>query len=135
MTIPLERKRRRDIEPDMAPLIDIVFLLLIFYMLTSSFAVPSALDLSLPEGGAPTSEVLETLVISVDRHGVLRVNGDEVEWDGVSSMVRARLADSADLRVRVEMDRGLAVARMVELLDTLQAAGVRNLDIATEERR
>ncbi len=135
MSIPLDRIRRRDMELDMAPLIDIVFLLLVFYMLTSSFAVPSALDLTLPEGGAPSSETPKALAISVDRHGVLRVDGDEAEWDSLSSTVRARLADNADLRVRIEIHRGLAVARMVDLLEVLRSAGVTNLDIATEESR
>ena len=70
----LKEKRRLDL----TPMIDVIFLLLIFFMLTSIYSKP-VIPLNLPEGASAEKEERESLEIAIDRDGVITVDGSQVE--------------------------------------------------------
>ncbi len=124
--------RSRDSILDITPMIDVVFLLLLFYMLTSSFSTDSAVSLDLPSGGTRMDVQPERMLISMDRHGNLFVDGLPCLQRELRKQLKTRLEKNSDLYVRLEMDRKLPVEQLVRVVDRLKEAGVRNLDIGTE---
>lgn len=106
-----------------APLIDVVFLLLLFFMVTSSFQHPEAIELALPESSTAASDEDRVLSVSVDAAGAVHVGGKLVELVDLRSLVSDVLAADAEAVVAVHTDAGAQVQRMVDVLDAVRAAG------------
>ena len=111
------RPKRPQLTLDMAPLIDVVFQLLIFFMLSSSFVVPN-LELSLPEvGGSSDPSQQSGLVVSVDRDGMIFLNHDPVDRREFRQRLETRLAMQDDKIVNLRMDGSRPSWTSVELED------------------
>ena len=119
---------------DIAPLIDIVFLLLVFFMLTSTFLVPEAVELQLPESA--TAEVTDTpaVTVTLDAQGGITLNGEPVTLDGLRPALTPLLADQAATPVTLKSDARARVQLLLEVMDEIRAAGGRNIDLATSPR-
>lgn len=116
---------------DIAPLIDVVFLLLIFFLLTSSFIVQPGIRVNLPK--AVTSEVVQ------ERSLVVLVTGENLVYLG------DRLVTLADLRTAltkaakeqtqmlIKADRGASLGRVVEVWDLCREVGIAQINIATHQ--
>jgi biopolymer transport protein ExbD len=112
----------------LTPLIDVVFILLVFFMLASSFTDWRSLRLTAAEaGGAAEPGVVGAMLVEV-RPGGLRLAGRAVAEEALV----ARLAARPQTRVLVRPAGGVEMQRVVDLLDRLAAAGVARLDLVGE---
>lgn len=127
------RPKRPSHTIDMAPLIDVVFLLLIFFMLTSSFTSPS-LPLKLPGASAEGSEPRETLTVSVAEDGSIAIDGEIVTLDAFEESLRARLAGSAEKSVNFRGDRAVDYGIFVDLMDRARRTGATQFNLVHEPR-
>lgn len=120
---------------EMAPLIDVVFLLLIFFLLTTTFMVEEAVDLRLPR--AETGETVDPSVLEVvlTRDGRLTFNGEPVTLEELEAAMTEPLQSDPEQAVILKVDSEVAVQRMLEILDRIRSAGGRNLALATEGRK
>jgi biopolymer transport protein ExbD len=125
----LIRAKRASLSLDMAPLIDVVFQLLIFFMLSSSFAVP-ALRLTLPRATIKDSPQPERLVISVDHAGQIFVNSAPVVLDNLVAVLSAHLYEGgAAQAVHIRGDADMPYGRFVQVMDAARQAGARQINI------
>lgn len=117
---------------DIAPLIDTVFLLLIFFMLTSSFVVQPGIKINLPS--AVTSEVVkpETIVIIVSSENVTYLNGRVTNFDEIKAIFK--LAAKRQQSVLIKADRRSSVGRVVEIFDLARDLGISQVSIATNQK-
>ncbi|MFT4569818.1 MAG: biopolymer transport protein ExbD [Hyphomicrobiaceae bacterium] len=115
-----------------APLIDIVFLLLVFFMLTSTFTKPEAIDLTLPstQTSAPTDEHPIRISLSVD--GEVSLNGEIVEFDQLRPRLIELIGDDVDTAVGLSADAAASVQQMLDVVDEIRAAGGRNLAVVSQ---
>jgi len=137
---PKRRPRRRlGIRIDMTPMVDVAFLLLIFFMVTTVFRQPLAMEINMPEPGAevrvPESNVL---TITVDASGSLTYRqgtGETlpVEWNGLYSLFRSGVEANPDLIVLVKIDRHARYNDMVEMMDTLEEADMQRFSLVPLE--
>lgn len=112
----------------LTPLIDVVFILLIFLMLASSFLEWRTIPLAAPVragGSADTGAILVRLAKS----GGLDVNGAPARLDELSRAVAARQGREPAQRVVVQPDGGVPLQRVVSVLDVLAAAGIRDISL------
>ena len=118
---------------DIAPLIDIVFLLLVFFMLTSSFIFQPGIKINLPK--ALTSEVIqrENLVIVVTSENMLIINERVVDENELSS--RLKIAAKESKPILIKADRKANLGKVVEVWDMCRAEGVEKINIATSQKR
>ena len=86
---------------NIAPLIDVVFLLLVFFMLASSFIEPTAIDVSMPQTSEGVQAAGEPLVIDVSVSGGVRLNGLTVTLDQVEPELLGRVGDQLERPVTV----------------------------------
>ena len=117
----------------MAPLIDVVFLLLIFFLLTSTFNAPQALDITLPEAGESRPAVTETLTVSINDTGAIEVDGVATSIDRLGDIVGELLAASDGRPVLLAADARVEVQKLVRVMETLRAAGAADLALATRQ--
>ena len=115
---------------DIAPLIDVVFLLLIFFMLTSSFISEPGIEVNLPK--AVTSEAVEerSLIITITSENVIYVNREVVILRELESMLRKAYMEERSLFIKA--DRRASVGRIVEVWDLARDLGIPKINIATE---
>ena len=128
-----ERPRPR---MNIAPLIDVVFLMLIFFMLTSTFIDTASIDLSMSRSGPSTSAGAgDMLLVDVRRDGELRLNGLTLGLDDLGPELAARAGARVDTPVALRAEARVPVQRLVAVMDSIQGVGMSNIRLATPEAR
>jgi len=125
-------KRRRMMELGITPLIDIIFLLLIFFMLTSRFVVHEGIGLELPVTQAPhTLEVEEVREITVLRDGGILFMGKPVTLSRLESRLADRDPGTPPGAFEIRSDREAAVQTVVSILEVLRRQGAAQVSLGT----
>jgi len=122
------KPKRTGIRIDMTPIVDVAFLLLIFFMVTTVFRRPLAMEVNLPAADAkievPESNVLtvfvdrdEDLYVKIGRNGI-----EPITWTDLTPTLLANAAANPDLIVLVKIHRSARYEPMVDMMDTLEDA-------------
>ncbi|MEX2617237.1 MAG: biopolymer transporter ExbD [Alphaproteobacteria bacterium] len=122
------RGRRRRSPISLTPLIDVVFILLVFFMLASSFLDWRAIGLNAPGRAAAAATMEGTILVDIRPDG-LRLAGRSVSLRELVAQVSDGLRTKPDRKVVVRPDRGIVLQDAVAILDALTAAGVRDLSL------
>ena len=119
---------------DIAPLIDMVFLLLIFFMLTSSFVVQPGIKVNLPK--AVTSRVLEQkdINIIISAESVIYLNNKVVNLKELRNILEKRRNQDENIPVLIKADRRSSLGRVVEIWDLCRELGINKVNIATDQK-
>ena len=126
--------RRPEVSINLTPLIDVVFLLLIFFMVSTSFSELTQLVVDLPEAeGAPAS-TNTTLLLVVDVEGNMTLDGAPVPNDArrLLEALRQRLSGNTDIQVTLSADAMTPHQYVVTAIDVAAQLNIRRLTIATE---
>ncbi len=123
------RSRSATTEPaiEITPMIDMVFLLLIFFLVATTFnETEREMLIALPHAAAatPISVALREIVINVGPDGEIQVSGETMEADGLLQMIAEAVTNNPDQKVSVRGDRTTPYANVVRVLDICKAAGV-----------
>ena len=112
----------------LAPLIDMVFILLVFFMLASSFQTWRAIPVSTTSPAAGAAGPKGALLVQVRSDG-LRLGGHAMTLEALATQVAAHLAEHPSRHVLVEPAAGISLQAAITVLDQLAAAGARNLSL------
>lgn len=123
----LRRSRRRALI-SLTPLIDVVFILLVFFMLASSYLDWRAIDLKASAKAATGSSAEGALLVEIRADG-LRLAAEELSLDALARRISARLKVKPNQRVLIKPADGVSVQSTVDVLDRLKAAGVANMSL------
>ena len=116
--------RKRDDETQLVPLINIVFLLLIFFMLSGNFSQTGPFDITPPDSSSPQAADEQSLVIYISAGGRLAVDdGGELALSEVKALIGERMATEPKLRVQLKADGGLVAEKLLDLLEAVKSAG------------
>ena len=116
---------------EIIPMIDVVFFLLVFFMMASlAMTIYQGLPVSLPEAASGQSAAAETANITVSRDGQTYLNREPVAVSALPQKLQPLLAANRDLAVVINADREVAHARVVDVLDGLRGGGVTRIAIA-----
>ena len=117
---------------DIAPLVDCVFLLLIFFMLTSNFILQPGIRVRLPR--AVTSEVIdsENVVITITSQDLMFLYDKPVQIGPLTERLRDAAHEGA--HVLIKADRGTSLGRIVEIWDLCRELGIVQVNIATSQK-
>ena len=128
-------RQRTKQELNVAPLIDVVFLLLIFFMLASTFIKPEAIDLML-EGSSTGGNAAEKMLnIEVVVDGTIRLNGLRLSMLQLETELISRIQGDETRPVTIKAAAEVPVQTLVSIMDRVRAAGTNNLRLATPEAR
>ena len=122
-------------EINMTPLIDIMLVLLILFMVTSSLSLESGLSLELPQAGETSQNPSEgAVIVSLDHGGRLLVQGKNIDPQNLREEIARALQAAPDGVVILEGDRRSSLGRAVEIMDIAKSAGATSFMIAAEEK-
>lgn len=129
--------RRPEVSINLTPLIDVVFLLLIFFMVSTSFSELTQLVVDLPEAEGSPATTDEALILTVDVAGNMTLNGESVPNDtrGLSLALRQHLSGNTDIPVTLSADAMTPHQYVVTAMDVAAQLNITRLTIATENTR
>ena len=121
-------------EINMTPLIDIMLVLLIIFMVSSSAALESGLDVSLPESNAVSDKPPAILIVSLTREGTVAVAGKIVPKSELRAAITAGLNELKTDSIILEGDGNSSLTAAFEVMDIGRAAGAKNFSIAAKQK-
>ncbi len=127
------RRRKEGGDIDISPLIDMVFILLIFFMVSTTFVKDMKIDLERPGAASATRASTKALRINIDAQSNVYVNGTPVRPWMVQSRVREHMESASTEQVLVITDRRVAAERLIEIVDQCRLAGAKDVGVATEK--
>jgi len=136
--IPVKFKRHTKLKHglgqiDIAPLIDVIFQLLIFFMLTSSFTFQSGIRVKLPK--AVTSDIIkeENLIVTITSENIIYLNGTVITLKELKT--RLSQPNIKDKPLLIKADRRASVGRIVDIWDLCRHLGIERINIATNQEK
>lgn len=120
-------KAESGVSIELTPMIDMVFLLLIFFLVATTFHQDEReMQIALPiaSSAAPLSVMLQELIVNVDRDGTMIVSGQAVEPDDLRAIVADAVKVNPEQKVTVRGDRNTAYSNIVRVLDICKAGGI-----------
>ena len=133
MLVHAQRKPRYGVQVPMTSLIDIVFLLLIYFLLTTNFMVDEGISVKLPQAQASAPQTEEVITVFVDAQGRTFMGNQPVALNLLFDRLREQLASRASDLVVVRADRSVILNHAVKVMDIAKAAGAGRLVLATEK--
>jgi len=120
-------------EINVTPLLDLAFVLLIIFMITTPL-LESSMNLVIPSSGAPNPPMNSSQVqtISITRNDVIQFNNQIVDPETLTRRLLALKETNPDVAIVIRPDRELPVQKLVSLMDTLQRAQITKVGIATK---
>lgn len=129
----LRRKKERSADVDISPLIDMVFILLIFFMVSTTFVKDAQVELKRPSAASATAASTKSLRVSIAQDGGIFLDGTPVKPWILQSKIRDAFRGGADKTVLVVADRRVPVERLVEVVDQCRLAGAGDVAVATDK--
>jgi biopolymer transport protein ExbD len=130
------RRRNRRSEAsdiDISPLIDMVFILLIFFMVSTTFVKDMSIDLQRPGAQSATKASTKALRVVIDDRQAVYIDGNPVRPWMIQSRVRDFLEMSEDKQVLVVTDRRVSAEKLIEVVDQCRLAGALDVGVAAEK--
>ena len=116
----------------MTPLLDLCFVLLIIFMITTPL-MENSIDLVVPSSATAKTQVdpSETQIIQIDRNDVLKLNGQVTNRSDLEAALAALKARDPQMSVVVRPDRDLAIQKFIEVMDVLKRVGIGRVGVMT----
>ncbi len=127
------RKKEQVSDVDMSPLIDMVFILLIFFMVSSTFVKDMKLDLERPGASSASRASSKVIRVYIDKTGETYVDGQPVKTWAIQGKLRDMMRASTEKSVLVVTDDGIAVQKLIDVVDQCRLSGAKDVAVATQK--
>jgi biopolymer transport protein ExbD len=123
-------------EINITPLLDLAFVLLIIFMITTPL-LESSMNLVIPSSGTknPPINMSQVETVSIDRTDVIRFNNQTISLETLTTQLVQLKQANPDIAIVIRPDHDLPVQKLVAVMDALQRAGVTKVGIATKAER
>ena len=133
MLVHYKPRPRLKVEIPLTPLIDIVFLLLIYFLLTTNFLVDEGIKIKLPQAKASAPQTEKEITVYVDRQGRAFLGTEEVSLAMLFDRLKEMIGGKENRLVVIRADRAVILNKAVKVMDVAKAAGAGRLCLATEK--
>jgi biopolymer transport protein ExbD len=128
------REKKEDLQAiDITPMIDMVFILLIFFMVSTTFVKDMKLDLDRPAASSAVTASTKAIRLYIDSNGDTFLDGEPVQVWVIQSRLRDQLKTMTSKAVLVITDDGVPAGKLVEVVDQARLAGATDVGVATVE--
>jgi biopolymer transport protein ExbD len=117
---------------NVTPLVDIVLVLLIIFMVTTTYIVNPSIKVDLPKAATGSDQVKTTLGLTLTKDGGLYLNGDKTDDGGVQRFIATELPRNPELQAVIAADKVVPHGSVVHLIDLVKRAGIRKFAINVE---
>jgi biopolymer transport protein ExbD len=132
--IPSVRKRhKKDVEIAIVNLVDVIFILLIFFIMTTTFSKETGLDITKPAAGSAGQLEKENIMVGISKEGTIHLDERQVDLAMLQAILRRELAEDADRAVVIVSDRDADMGTVVDVMDECNTAGVHKVSVAANQ--
>ena len=132
MSARRHRPAEEDTELDMTPMLDIVFIMLIFFIVTTSFVKESGVTVNTPQASTAANQENANIFIAITATGEVWIDRRPVDPRSVRAIVARLHADNPEGSVSIQSDADAATGTLVDVMDQVRLAGVEGIAIAAE---
>jgi biopolymer transport protein ExbD len=125
---------QEETELDMTPMLDIVFIMLIFFIVTTSFVKESGVTVNTPQASTAANQENANIFIAITASGEVWVDRRPVDPRSVRAIVARLHADNPEGSVIIQSDADSATGTLVDVMDQVRLAGVEGIAIAADKR-
>lgn len=119
-------------EIDLTPMLDVVFILLIFFIVTSVFVTESGIDVIKPEASTADARGGDLILIAVSSQGDIWIDGDQIDSRFIRSRFELRLAEAPNSSVVIQADQNADNEYVMLILEAAREAQIENVSISAE---
>ena len=133
----MRRKRQRNTEEsdiDITPMMDVVFIMLIFFIVTATFVKESGIDVTRPDAQTATKQNRVGILVAINEYNEIWINRREVDINAVRANIERLHAENPQGGAVIQADKNALTGTLVEVMDQIRLAGVQAISIAAEER-
>lgn len=127
----LSNGRPRRVTLDLTPLIDVVLMLVIFFMLTTTFVLSPGVQVDLPQGSSLQKPRESDAIITITKDGAVYFQDAQVSLETLQAVLQRAKSQQPRLRVVIKADTLVQHGRVVEIMDIAKLVGIERLAIAT----
>ena len=129
-------KEKKNIDINVAPLIDIVFLLLIFFMLASEFTDFKTIDMVSPnQSNKEINKTKLPIIIELSENGIININNKEIAFNKLSIIVDDMLTNNKINKVVISTPNETKVNVLIKIVDIIRSLGIENIALITKENK
>ena len=129
-------KKKKSIEINVAPLIDIVFLLLIFFMLTSEFTDFKTIDMISPNQSSTNIQNNDLpIIINLSENGLIEIDKIEIKLEDLSETIQMKLMNSKNKKIVISTLNETKINNLIIVVDTIRSLGIENIALITKEKK
>ena len=129
-------KKKKYIEINVAPLIDIVFLLLIFFMLTSEFTDFKTIDMISPNQSSTNIQNNDLpIIINLSENGLIEIDKIEIKLEDLSEIIQMKLLNSNNKKIVISTLNKTKINNLIIVVDTIRSLGIENIALITKEKK
>lgn len=119
-------------EIDLTPMLDVVFILLIFFIVTSVFVTEAGIDVTKPEASTAESRSQDLILIAVSGDGQIWIDGEQIDARFIRSRFERRLAETPNASVVIQGDEAAENQYVMRILEAARDANIASVSISTE---
>ncbi|ADN75377.1 outer membrane transport energization protein ExbD [Ferrimonas balearica DSM 9799] len=117
---------------DMTPMLDIVFIMLIFFIVTTSFVKESGIEVNRPKAQQASKKPSANIFIAINEAGIVYMEKREVDIQRVRANVERMLAEAPEAQVMIQADQQAKHGIVVKVMDQVKAAGIDKISVSAE---
>lgn len=122
-----------EITIDLTPMLDVVFIMLIFFIVTASFVKESGIDVNRPEAATAVKKDRANILIAISDKNEIWINKRRIDERAVQANIERLYAENPQGSVVIQADRKATTDTLIKVMDASRAAGVFDVSIATQE--
>ena len=127
------QRRTKAVEINMAPLIDMIFILLIFFLVTTSFVKESGVEVNRPSAQTAETKEKANLMLGITDAGRIFVEGKSIDIRSLRSYMERYLMETPKGSVVIVADKSSQTGILIQALDACRLAGVKNISVAARK--
>lgn len=123
-------KAEEDNELNLTPMLDVVFILLIFFIVTTSFVKETGIDVNRPSATTAEKKSQGNILIAINANGDIWIDNREIDIRAVRANIQVLKASYPQSSVIIQSDQNASTGKLVKVMDQVRLAGVQNISIA-----
>lgn len=132
--IAINEKKGSDDEIDLTPMLDVVFILLIFFIVTASFVKEAGIDVNKPEAATPDPQEHANILVAIRENNEIWIDRRLIDPRAVRANIERLHAENPNGAVVIQADKHSNNDTLVQVMDASREVGVYNISLATEEK-
>jgi len=133
MLLHRKKRARYQMQAPLTSLIDIVFMLLIYFLLTTNFMVEQGIDVNLPDATASAPQTRQEITVYINQAGKVFLGKQPIAFNDLFDRLQENISQNPEKLVVIKADGAIMLDRAVQVMDIAQAAGAKKMFLATEK--